>query len=79
MEKFIKKLKKELENVDNNYDYYDSSESTRRLKQAETRQIERMIDMSKAINTKLNRMQKELDEKAEKTVIYGGAGRGVFN
>lgn len=49
MEKLKKELQKELNSVEHYFDYYDSSESTKRLIASEKRQIERLIKVVSAI------------------------------
>ena len=48
-EKCIKFLEKELKEVENHFDYYDNSESTRRLIESEKRQVERLIKLIKLL------------------------------
>lgn len=40
-----KYLENELENVENNFDYYDSSYSTQKIIESEKRQIRRLIEV----------------------------------
>ena len=51
IEGLIKKLQKELKEVEDNFDYYDSSDSTKKLIESEKRQIQRLINTLSVIKT----------------------------
>jgi len=58
-------LEKELKEVEIHFDYYDSSDSTRRLIQSEKRQLERLIKVVKSLQNKMpsHRIQNRLLQK----------------
>ena len=57
MNKLLNKLKKDLENVDNNYDYYDSSDATRKMKELEKRIIERQMSIVRVFDREIKRVE----------------------
>ena len=49
MKELIENLKEELKNMENDYDFYDNSDLTRKIKASEQRQLERLIQIAEAI------------------------------
>jgi hypothetical protein len=68
IDKVIRDLNVDIKTVENNYDYYDSSESTRRMKELEKRMTERLIKSVKGIGKELERIERE----ANRPIIHGG-------